>query len=104
MRVLATIILLGLMSCHEKRSTTVRVEKYNHDKLMDTLPFEVIKAIDQAKTSVVFQGQLTDTVYYFLVASDNKNEIEFMGHKSELIARKAFEIDGENVEVLKYKI
>jgi hypothetical protein len=103
MRILTTIILLGLLSCQERQSTTAMVKKYNHDKLMDTLRFEIIKSVDYTKTSVIFKGQLTDTVYYFLVDNENKSEIEFMGHKSKLVDRKAIEIGKEKIEIFKYR-
>lgn len=103
MRVLTTIILLGLLSCQERQPTTVMVEKYNHDKLMNTFRFEMIEKVDDTKTSLIFKGQLTDTVYYFVVDRKNMSEIEFMGHKSKLIDRKTFDIDGERTEVFKYR-
>jgi hypothetical protein len=103
MRELTTIIfLLGLWNCQERQSTTVMVEKYNRDNLIATLKFEMIERVNDTKTSIVFKG-LTDTAYYFVVDRRNTNEIEFNGHKSKLIDRKTFDIDGVNAEVLKYR-
>ena len=90
-------------SCQEKEPTAVKVEKYNHGELMDTSNVEIIKNIEETRISIVFKGDLTDTLYYFMIISDNKNEIEFMGHKSELVDRKTFDADGEQVEILKYR-
>ncbi|HYF69042.1 MAG TPA: hypothetical protein VD884_12950 [Ohtaekwangia sp.] len=70
---------------------------------MDTSNVEIIKNIEETRISIVFKGDLTDTLYYFMIISDNKNEIEFMGHKSELVDRKTFDADGEQVEILKYR-
>jgi len=92
-----------LGSCQEKEPTAVKVEKYNHGELMDTSNVEIIKNIEETRISIVFKGDLTDTLYYFMIISDNKNEIEFMGHKSELVDRKTFDADGEQVEILKYR-
>jgi hypothetical protein len=103
MRALTTIILLGLMSCQKRQSTIVMVEKFNHDKLMDTIRFELIEKVYDSKTSVILKGNLTDTVYYFVVDSKNISEIEFMGHKSKLIDTKKFDIDGKITEVIKYR-